>query len=245
MRIEIWAEITCPWCGLGSHRLDRALEQFEHGDEVEVVHRSFPLTDGFDIPGGGAISVREATMQKTGMSGAQLEAVPRRIEAMAEREGLTPYIVLDNQVGDTWTAHEFLAYATAEGKNRAAWDAMFRAYFGKALPIFDVEILLDLADELGLDRGTTRQVLADGRFREHVRDEAHQAQRLGATGAPFVVFDGRYAVPGAQETDTLLDILRRVWDETHPSVPAPERDAAICGPDGCVTPSGHPHSAHA
>ncbi|MGX1364975.1 putative DsbA family dithiol-disulfide isomerase [Streptomyces canus] len=49
MKIEIWAEVTCPWCGLGSHRLDRAVERFEHGDEVEVVHHSFPLSSSFPV----------------------------------------------------------------------------------------------------------------------------------------------------------------------------------------------------
>ncbi|MCZ7460420.1 DsbA family oxidoreductase [Streptomyces sp. WMMC940] len=125
------------------------------------------------------------------------------------------------------------------GKNRAAWDAIFRAYFGEARRIFDVDVLLDLADELGLDRETTRQVLADGRFRQRVREEAQEGRRLGATGAPFIVFDRRYAVPGAQDSDTLLDVLRKVWDETRPSVPTLDADGASCGPDGCATPAAH------
>ncbi|WP_256916042.1 hypothetical protein [Streptomyces hilarionis] len=51
MKVEVRAEVTCPWCGLGSHRPDGAVERFEHGDEVEVVHPSRPLTPG---TGGGA-----------------------------------------------------------------------------------------------------------------------------------------------------------------------------------------------
>lgn len=177
-------------------------------------------------------------MQKTGMSSAQPEAVPRRIEAMAEREGLKPYIVLDNLVGGTRTAHEFLAHATAQGKNRAAWDAIFRVHFGEARRIFDVDVLLDLADDLGLDRETTHQVLADGRFRQRVR-EAQEGRRLGATGAPSIIFDRRYAVPGAQDSGTLLDVLRKVCDETRPSVTTLDADGASCGPDDCATPTAH------
>jgi predicted DsbA family dithiol-disulfide isomerase len=33
MKVEIWSEITCFWCGLGSHRPDRAVERFEHSDQ--------------------------------------------------------------------------------------------------------------------------------------------------------------------------------------------------------------------
>ncbi|MFI6544924.1 DsbA family protein [Streptomyces prunicolor] len=104
MRTEMWSEITCPWYGLGSHRLNRAVERFGHGDGVEVIQRSFPLSDSF--PTDSTISVRDAA-----------------------REGLSPYRPLDNQVGNTRLAH-----ASAEGKNRAAWDAIFRAYFGQARP---------------------------------------------------------------------------------------------------------------
>ncbi|MET7730326.1 DsbA family oxidoreductase [Streptomyces sp. NPDC005402] len=238
MKIEIWAEVTCPWCGLGSHRLDQAVEQFEHGDEVEVIHRSFPISDSFPV--GSTLTAREALVQRHGMGEAQIQATTRAIEALAEKEGLSPYIVLDNQVGNTRLAHAFLAHASAEGKNRAAWDAIFRAYFRQGRSVFGLGDLLDLADELGLDREKTRQVLTEGRFRQQVQEEAGQAQRLGATGAPFIVVDGRYAVPGAQDTDRLLSVLRKVWAEAHPAVQLLEGDAGVCGPDGCAVPADHP-----
>jgi predicted DsbA family dithiol-disulfide isomerase len=237
LRAEIWSEITCPWCGLGSHRLGRAVERFEHGDEVEVIHRSFPLSDGYPV--GNTISVREATLRRYGLAGARLEASTGQIEAMAEQEGLSPYRVLDNQVGNTRLAHEFLAHASAEGKNRVAWDAIFRAYFDQARPIFGLEDLLGLADEIGLEREKTRRVLTEGRLTQQVQDDLESAQRLGATGAPYIVVDGRYAIPGAQDTDTLLGILRQVWDETHPTVLVADNDAAICGADGCAVPAGY------
>ncbi|KKD09196.1 DsbA family oxidoreductase [Streptomyces sp. WM6386] len=237
MKVEIWSEITCPWCGLGSHRLDRAVERFEHGDEVEVIHRSFPISDSFAV--GSTVSVREATLRKYGLADASLETTTRQIEGMAEQEGLSPYRVLDNQVGNTRLAHEFLAHASAEGKNRVAWDGVFRAYFGQARPVFGLDDLLDLADEFGLEREKTRRVLTEGRYRQQVQDELEQAQQLGATGAPFIVVDGRYGIPGAQNTDALLGVLRQAWDETHPTVLAAGSDAALCGPDGCAVPADH------
>ncbi|MCX4763288.1 DsbA family oxidoreductase [Streptomyces sp. NBC_01275] len=243
MKAEIWSEITCPWCGLGSHRLDKAVERFEHRDEVELIHRSLPLSDR--LPVGGGLSVRQGLKQIHGLADDKLEAAPRRIEGLAAREGLAPYNVLENQVGNTRWAHEFLAYASTQGKNREAWDRIFRAYFGEARSVFTVEALLDLADELGLDRDEARRVLDDGRFRQQVQDEARQAQRLGATGAPFLVIDGRYAVPGAQDTDTLLRTLRQAWDATHPPlVRIPLADAeGVCGPDGCAAPAPRPAGA--
>lgn len=239
MKVEIWSEITCPWCGLGSHRLDRAVERFEHSGHVEVIHRSFPLGSG--LPEDRTLSVREFVLAKYGVIPGQA-GVPD-IEGMATSEGLAPYRVLDNRVGNTDLAHEFLAHASAEGKNGEAWSMIFRAYFGRAESIFTLDDLLGLADEIGLDRDRTRQVLADRRYRRQIQEDAHQAQQLGATGAPFTVIDGRYALGGAQDTDTLLGILRQVWDETHPTVLDADNGAPICGPDGCAVPADH--AAHA
>lgn len=235
MKIEIWSEVTCPWCGLGSHRVDRAVDGFEHGDQVEVIHHSFPL--GTSFPADRTISVREALASKHGMGDAQAVAATRHIEALAARDGLSPYRVLDNQVGNTELAHEFLAHASAKGKNRQAWDAIFRAYFGEARPVFALGDLLALGDELGLDREETRQVLTERRYRAQVQDDARRAQRLGATGAPFILVDGRYGVPGAADRDTLLDLLRTAWDETHPVTLTTAGDAPACGPDACALPA--------
>ncbi|MER5452952.1 DsbA family oxidoreductase [Streptomyces sp. NPDC002766] len=235
MKVEIWAEITCPWCGLGSHRVDRAVERFEHSDDVEVIHRSFPLGNSF--PADRTVSAREALSSKHGLSGAQAEKATGQIESLAASEGLSPYRVLDNVVGNTELAHEFLAHASTQGKNREAWDTIFRTYFGETEPVFALDDLLGLSDELGLDRDLTRQVLTERRYRAQVQDDARRAQRLGATGAPFIVVDGRYGVPGAQDSDTLLDLLRTAWDENHPLTPISAGDAPGCGPDGCAVPA--------
>lgn len=244
MKLEIWSDVVCPWCGLGAHRLEQALQRFEHGDEVEVIHRSFVLDP--TLPSAPGVSAREMLRRKYGMGDAQIEASTRRIEAMAEREGLVPYVVGDNTVANTQLAHELLAYATAQGKNAEAWQRMFRAYFGEARSVFDVDALVELADELGLDPAATRQALADHTFRQQVEDEAHEAQALGARGVPFIVVDRRYAVAGAQDVDTLLGVLQTVWNETHtPLAPTPLADdaEAICGPDGCAVPDDQPARA--
>ena len=233
MKVDIWAEVTCPWCGLATHRVKRAVERFEHAAQVEVVHHSFPLGSGF--PEGHTFSVREA-MRQNGIGGGQAEEVTRQIEMLAESEGLSPYRVLDNEVGNTDLAHEFLAHASTAGKNREAWDAIFRAHFGRAESVFSREDLLKLGDELGLDREPARQALDDRRYRQQVQDDARLARDRGARGAPFILIDGRYDVSGAQGSDTLLKILRTAWDDTD-RLTADAGDAPVCGPDSCAAPA--------
>ncbi|WP_214105412.1 DsbA family oxidoreductase [Acrocarpospora catenulata] len=234
MKVEIWSDILCPWCGLGTHRLGQAVARFEHGGQVEVVHRSYQLQP--DWPAEVVMTSRQSLTQKYGLSEAQFEATTGRVEELAKADGLQPYVVSGNKVGNTQLAHEFLAYATSKGLHAQAWHHMFRAYFGEVRSIFDVDALLGLAGELGLDREETRQVLTEHRFRAQVQEDARQAQRLGARGVPFTVIDGRYGVPGAQDTDTLLQVLRQAWTESHPVQLVGDAEE-ICGPDGCAVPA--------
>jgi predicted DsbA family dithiol-disulfide isomerase len=210
MQVEVWADVICPWCGLGAHRLDAALERFPHRDEVQVTRRSFQLDPGA-APGPGE-PVRDM-LRARGLADAQIDAMTRRVESLAESEGLRPYHVLDNWVGSTGLAHELLAYAADQGQQAAAWHRLFTAYFGEARPIFSAGDLVALAGEIGLDPGGARDALLSRRYAARVAQEGREAAELGATGVPFFVIDRRYGVAGAQPAGTLLAALQRAWDE--------------------------------
>ena len=179
MQVEVWADVICPWCGLGAHRLDAALERFPHRDEVQVTRRSFQLDPGA-APGPGE-PVRDMLRAK-GLDDGQIDAMTRRVESLAESEGLRPYHVLDNRVGSTGLAHELLAYAADQGQQAAAWQRLFTAYFGEARPIFSVGDLVVLAGEIGLDADGARAESAVllHRYAAQVAQEGREAAELGA-----------------------------------------------------------------
>ncbi|MFC0504879.1 DsbA family oxidoreductase [Micromonospora costi] len=90
---------------------------------------------------------------------------------------------------------------------------------------------------MGLDRTEAAEALRSRRYRARVTADQREAQRLGARGAPFLVFDGRFAVPGAIGTDDLLAVITKAWDESHPtpqSLPVVAGTDGVCTPDGCA-----------
>ncbi len=232
MRIEIWTDIICPWCGIGQHRLNEALSQFLHADKVEVIHRSFQLDPG--RPRARTEPVKEMLVEAKRMSREQVDQMTRHVEQVAEGDGLVPYVVGDNETGNTSWAHEFAAWATTKAKGEEAWALLFRAYFGEVRSIFTVDALVGLAEELGLDGAECREVLSTGRFRDQVLADQQDAASLGVRGVPFVAIDRKYGVSGAQPVPVLLDALNRAWSERGPTmevVAGGEGDA--CGVDGC------------
>ena len=239
MTVEIWADIICPWCGLGEHRFEEALRHFVHRGDVEVIHRSFQLDPS--LPDGVITTVRERLAEKFGLGGGvaateRIETMTRNIETMARDEGLQPYHVLDNRTGNTSLAHELLAYAGTEGRQAEAWNRVSRAYFGEQRSIFDTDALVKLATEMGFDPLPVREALETRQYRGQVERDGEEARMIGATGVPYFVIDRRYGVMGAQGTDVLLGALQQAWHESHPTLQGiigADTDA-ICGPDGCV-----------
>jgi predicted DsbA family dithiol-disulfide isomerase len=203
VKIEIWADVICPWCGIGQHRLEQAVAQA--GGDIEVVHRSFQLDPRHPE---ATRPTRELLEQKYRMSAAQAQQAFARVEGIAKDDGIVPYIVGENRVGNTRLAHELAAFASTQGKEDAAWKALYRAYFGEARSIFDVEALVTLAGEIGLDVAEARAALADGRFTQRVVEEQREAAELGATGVPFIVIDRRVGIAGAQPAATIADAIR-------------------------------------
>jgi len=223
MQIEVWSDIICPWCGLGLHRLRAALARFEHAAEIEVVHRSFQLDER--APEGQTESVRSMLLKK-GLSDPQIDSVTARVAALAAEEGLAPYHVLDNQVGNTSLAHELAAWATEQGRGSALWDRLFVAYFGEKKSVFELDALVELATSVGLDADGARQALTSRRYAKQVRNEAREAGQLGASGVPFFVIDRKFAIGGAQPAPVLLQALSEAWQERAKLTAAAQPESA-------------------
>lgn len=232
MRVEIWTDIICPWCGIGENRLREALAGFEHAGEVEVVHRSFQLDER--APAGSTQTAREMLVERKGLLRGQVDEMVARVEAIAAADGLSPYIVGDNRVGNTSLAHELAAWADELGRGNEMWTKLYSAYFGEGRSVFDVDSLVAIATEAGFGAESAREALTSRRYEKRVLADGREARELGAGGVPFIVIDRRYAIAGAQSADVVRRALETAWKEKAPKPVIETDDGAFCGPDGCA-----------
>lgn len=217
MRVDVWADIVCPWCYLGAARFDAALSQFEHRAEVEVGYHSFELDPGW--PAGATQPVLDMLAAKYGMSPAQAAAAEGRVQGLAQAEGLD--FTVDRAFGNTRAAHRLLQYAQARGHGRAMLGALYQAYFGAGQPVFDEPGLAAVAAAAGLDSGQAHAALTDAQAEQQVADDGLQARRLGIGGVPCYLIGGSQAVSGAQPTAVFLAALRAAWDDAAAPHAAP------------------------
>ena len=205
MRVDIWSDIVCPWCYIGTARFERALAAFDGRDDVEVVHRSFELAPG--APVGETTPVLDMLAAKYAMTVEQAKAAEDRVAATAAADGLD--YVTGRLSGNTFDAHRVVQLGRDRDLGAGVLDAMFRAYFTGGPSIFDADGLVDVGVGAGLDADEVRAVLAGDRFEDAVRADERTAQRYGISGVPFFLIDGRLGVSGAQPVELLVDALRQ------------------------------------
>jgi predicted DsbA family dithiol-disulfide isomerase len=226
MQVEVWSDVVCPWCYIGKRRLESALEQFPHRDQVEVVWRSFQLDPS--VPEGETHPTLPALAAKYGRPVEEMRAMMAHVEQVAADEGLE-YRLADGVSGNTLLAHELLHLAAQHGKRNELKERLLHAYFEESRPVFDLESLVPFAVEVGLDEGEVRTALTDRRYLSAVRQDGATAQQLGATGVPFFVVDGKYGAAGAQPAELLLQLLERAWAEANPLITVPAAEGCADG----------------
>jgi predicted DsbA family dithiol-disulfide isomerase len=229
--IEIWSDIACPWCYIGKRRLETALADFDHRDDVDVVYRSFQLDP--TAPTVATETTQAMLASRYGVSRDEAAQMQARVTELAAAEGMT-WRHDETVHANTLDAHRLLHLAKEVGRQVELKEALLEANFVDARNIADPAVLRDVAVTAGLPADRVDAVLSSDEFGVDVRADVDQARAYGANGVPFFVVDQKYGVSGAQPTELFAQLLDRAWADSHPSIQlvgGPDADA--CGPDGC------------
>lgn len=208
MRVDVWSDVVCPWCFIGLANLGAALQEFEHEDEVEVVLHSFQLDPG--APPRDEQPLEERLAAKYGTTVEQIRTQQARIVALGAERGID--FRFDQAVGgNTFDAHRLLHLARVRGTQIELKQRLGRAYFTEGEPIGEAATLRQAALDVGLDAAEVDALLEGDAFADDVRADIEAAGRIGISGVPFFVVDGRLGVSGAQPPESLLDVLEQGW----------------------------------
>lgn len=214
MKIDIFADIACPWCYIGKRRFERALAGFAHRDAVDVEWRSFELQPhiaGLDM------DTRTYMIEARHLPPLEVQEEIRRVGHVAEAEGLQ--IDLGRlRVFNTRQGHELLHFAKAQGRQEALKERLMAAGFTDGADLGDRDVLLALAADVGLDTAAAAEALDSGAFRGAVADDEIQAAGLGVTSVPYFLIDGHLAIAGAQSPAVLRRALEEAWAASEPPV---------------------------
>ena len=207
IKIDVWTDVVCPWCLIGSARLDTAIAELPDDVSVEVGNHPFYLDpntppEGYDV----GTMLRE----KYGRE-------PREIWARAEEQAKLAGIELDlsqqPRTFPTQKAHTVVRLAKPKGTQHELANAIAWAYFMDHRQVNEDEVLAGIAAEHGFTREEALSDMRDPRELEESHQLAIWAAQQGIQGVPFFIFDGKFALSGAQPQEVFEMAFKKVLEE--------------------------------
>lgn len=204
--VDVVSDVVCPWCFIGQKRLDKAIAAVDL--DVHIRWRPFQL-DPTILPEGK--NRRDYMVAKFG-SEQRIREIHARIEPLGEAEGISFAFDAIKVAPNTLDAHRLIRWAGTAGEavqNRLV-RRLFQLNFEEGANLGDHAVLIEAAREAGMDASVVETLLSTDADVEAVRTEIATASRMGISGVPCFLLEGKYAVMGAQDADTLADALRQV-----------------------------------
>jgi len=210
IQIDIVSDIACPWCAIGYARLERAMAQLGPDYEFTVQWHAFELNPAHS---GQGEPILPALAKKYGRGEDEMRAAQANMMAIAKDLGVNFEKLQERLTANTFDAHRLVKWADAQGQQTAMKQALFEAYFGKAMDVSDQDVLLSCVETLGLDPAEAKQVLESDQFTTAVREDEAKYQKAGVTSVPAFIINSKYLISGAQEPDVLVKTLQDISAE--------------------------------
>lgn len=208
MRIDFVSDVSCPWCAVGLHSLERALERV--GDEVpvELHFQPFELNPGLEPEGRDIVEYLGQKYGKTPQDIAQTQAMIR------ERGAAVGFAFGQRErTWNTFDAHRLLHWAESQGRQRELKHALLQAYHGEGRNPGAADVLRDCAVAAGLDEAEAKAVIDSDRYADEVRAKVQHFQKLGIHSVPSVIIDGKHLIQGGQPPEVFEQALRKIAAE--------------------------------
>ena len=175
------------------------IEKLRQTYDIEPVLVHFPLHPDTPMEGREMASWYRAR-------GRDPEQMYQEMKERMDAEGL-PYGKRTHSYNSR-LAQELGKWADTQPGGAAIHDALYKAYFVEARNIGDPDILVEIAEKVGLDPVEARKVLDERRFKDAVDADWQKSASYGVTGVPTFVA-ARYGVVGAQPYEVLEQLVER------------------------------------
>jgi predicted DsbA family dithiol-disulfide isomerase len=207
LKVDLFTDIVCPWCLIGSVRLDKAIAALPADVSVDVENHPFYLDpntppDGYDV----------AEMLRS-KYGRDPKTIWSRAEGEAKKSGIDLDLSQQPRTFPTQKAHTLIRLARPKGTQHALANAIAAAYFLEHRQVNDPEVLAEIATQHGFTREEALGDIADPRELEASHELAIAAAQQGIQGVPFFIFDGRFAMSGAQPEEVFEMAFKKALEE--------------------------------
>lgn len=207
IKVDLFTDIVCPWCLVGSVRLDKAIAALPADVSVDVENHPFYLDPNTPPEG---YDVGEMLKRKYGREPKEMWARP---EAEAKKSGIDLDLSQQPRTFPTQKAHTLIRLARPKATQHALANAIAAAYFLDHRQVNDPEVLAEIAMQHGFTRDEALNDVNDPRELEVSHELAVAAAQQGIQGVPFFIFDNRFALSGAQPEEVFDMAFKKTLED--------------------------------
>ncbi|UPW82996.1 DsbA family protein [Lysinibacillus sp. Ag94] len=232
MKIEVFSDFTCPFCYIGKRELERAIDLAGYSGQVEIEYKAYQI--GPNTPKEDAPTLYDGMAAKFNSTLKEVKEITKGIARRAEEIGLH-YNFEEMKTAHTEKAHRLAKWTRKFGKESVYTEELMSGYFTKGKDLNDERFLLKVIENLNLDVGAAKDVLASNDFSESLDKDRYDAQQLGVQSVPFFVFENRYGIKGAEPTDVFVRTLHQAAEQAgiQPVLKMIGDGEAICADGEC------------
>ena len=207
IKIDFVSDVSCPWCVIGLNSLQEAITRI--GDEIAVDIHFQPFELNPQMPAEGQ-DMNEHLTEKYGSTPEQREQSGNMIRERGAQGGFVFNMDKRSRIYNTFDAHRLLHWAELEGKQMALKRALFTAYFTDGKNPGDHQVLIALAETVGLDGDRAREILSSDMFATEVQAQERLYLDNGIHSVPAVIINDRFLIQGGQPADEFERVLREI-----------------------------------
>ncbi len=232
MKIEVWSDYVCPFCYIGKRTLEKALIQSGFDSQAEVTYKAYQLNP--NTPTDSAVPTYESLAKKFGKTIEQAKEMTEGVAQHARSVGLE-YNFDDMVEANTLAAHRLVKWAETHGKDGELTEQLMHQYFIEAKNVGDHQVLVEVAESIGLPQEEAKKVVESDEFMGQVQLDIAEAGQIGVQGVPFFVVNRKYAISGAQPVEAFVEALEQIAEEEgiRPKLKPLGKKTSFCTGDSC------------
>ncbi|MEQ8434687.1 MAG: DsbA family oxidoreductase [Oceanicaulis sp.] len=204
--VDLVSDPVCPWCWLGLRYWNEARALVPE-IQTETILRPFQLDAA--VPKAGVAYADYMKQKFGGGPSDRFKAMRAHLEAAGPEAGIVFNFDQIEVRPNTLDAHRLVRWAQGQDAGEAVLDAVHRAFFEERRDIGDAAVLTEIAAANGMDAEIVADLLSTDRDAGAILTEERFYRSLGVQGVPCFIFNGRFAVSGAEAPAVLADAIKK------------------------------------
>jgi predicted DsbA family dithiol-disulfide isomerase len=206
LKIDIVSDVVCPWCVIGFINLQKAINELNDQIKFEISWKPYELHP--EIPQNGYDKKLYLEQKFGDLSGRQ--SPYKQIEEIGNSLGFEFNFSKTERIPNTFNAHRLLWKSKQEELQTEMSEALFKAYFTDGRDVGSIEVLSDIAHEVGMQKEEIKNFLNSKEGGQETADEEMNFIEKSIGAVPTYFINNKYIIQGGQEPETFVSFLKKI-----------------------------------